>query len=90
MTLGPCNARIVGICSGMAAHRHHRKLRRHGDERPVNLLEVCPACHTHIHAEPAWSISWGLIVPSWDDPLNVHPESYAHPDSPGPQGPTGR
>lgn len=81
---GPCDARIAGVCAGVAQHHHHRKLRRHGDERPVNLLAVCFACHEHIHRNPAWSKSWGLMVPSWNDPADIHPEAGSNPTAWGP------
>lgn len=83
-----CAARIVPGCTGRAQHRHHRKLRRHGDERPVNLLPVCFACHEFIHRNVAWARSWGLIVPSWADPLDVHPHQFPSPTARGPY-PTG-
>ena len=54
-----------------ATHTHHRKLRRHGDERPVNLMRVCADCHQEIHANPAESYEMGWMVHSWDDPAEV-------------------
>lgn len=49
---GRCEARVAERCRGLGQHVHHRKLRRHGDHRPVNLLHVCLACHAHIHSSP--------------------------------------
>lgn len=86
-TLGPCRARIPNRCAGFAIHRHHRKLRRHGDNRPVNLLPVCAHCHHEIHRRPSWAISWGLIVPSWADPEQVHPHEQPDPATAGPYAP---
>ena len=83
---GPCRARIPERCAGMAAHRHHRKLRRHGDDRPVNLLEVCAPCHDFIHRWYAWSQSWGLICPSFQDPDVYLPVEDPVPGQAGPYG----
>lgn len=58
-------------CGQVATHLHHRKLRRHGDHRAVNLLHVCFSHHDRIHREVAESISRGWIVPSGADPANV-------------------
>jgi len=80
---GPCRARLPEICGGMAHHRHHRQ-RRRKDNRDVNLLELCFACHEHIHRNPRWAYSWGLLVPSWSDPELVDPVDSPDPGSLGP------
>jgi hypothetical protein len=49
---GYCEARVADRCRGVGQHMHHRKLRRHGDHRPANLLHVCHACHAAIHSSP--------------------------------------
>jgi hypothetical protein len=66
-----CEATASRRCSGVAVHLHHRKLRRHGDHRAVNLLDVCAQCHHDIHAQPAASYLRGLMVRSADDPATV-------------------
>ena len=81
---GLCEARIKGICGGRADHRHHRKLRRHGDHSPANMLPVCFRCHDHIHRNPRWAISYGLIIPSWDDPELINPVAHGIPNQTGP------
>lgn len=68
---GYCEARAVRECSGTAQHIHHRKLRRFGDHRPVNLLHVCQVCHTAIHARPADSYAAGFLVRGTADPADV-------------------
>jgi len=54
-----------------ATHRHHRKLRRHGDETPANILEVGVELHDAIHRNPALAYEHGLLVHSWDDPAEI-------------------
>ena len=57
----------TAVCTGRAAHIHHRKPRSHGrDDSPENTLIVCAACHTFIHAHPAISYEKGWLVHSWD------------------------
>lgn len=67
---GRCESRLA-VCTGDAAHFHHRKLRRHKDHSVVNCLHVCSACHTDIHAHPTKSYLMGLLVHSWLDPADV-------------------
>ena len=81
---GACTARIPGVCSGLAEHGHHRQLRRHGNDTPLNVIPVCARCHNAIHHRPAWSTSWGLLVPSWADPADIHPHELPDPANPGP------
>jgi len=66
-----CRLQIRGICDLSAAHVHHRKLRRHGDERDVNKLDVCAPCHESVHKNVARSYALGWLVHSWDDPAQV-------------------
>lgn len=69
---GVCEAGISSSCTGRASHVHHRKLRAHaGPNTLENLLDVCEACHSTIHGNPARSIEHGLLVPSWADPAEV-------------------
>lgn len=57
---GKCEAR-TDRCVGTAQHAHHIESRRFGDHSPSNLLDVCHACHRHIHSHPAWSYERGLL-----------------------------
>lgn len=69
---GTCEARIPGVCTLVAVHVHHRKLRKHGGTNLlVNLNHLCRACHQHIHNHPADAKWCGYIVSSWDDPALV-------------------
>jgi len=54
-----------------ATHRHHRQLRRHGNETPANILEVGVELHDAIHRNPALAYEHGLLVHSWDDPAEI-------------------
>ena len=54
-----------------AIHKHHRKLRRHGDESPANILEVGVELHDAIHRHPALAYEYGMLVHSWDDPAEI-------------------
>lgn len=65
-----CQIQLEG-CFGEATHTHHRQLRRHGDERPVNKMELCSWCHAAVHHHPAVSYQRGWLVHSWDDPAAV-------------------
>jgi hypothetical protein len=75
---GNCEARLFG-CHGQAAHPHHRKLRRHGDDTAVNGLDVCNSCHTRIHSsqrpcpdDERWTMyDLGLLVHHTDDPAAI-------------------
>lgn len=59
------------VCTGEAAHFHHRKLRRHKDQREVNCLHACSPCHTHIHGNVGKAKLMGWLVSEWDDPATV-------------------
>lgn len=67
---GRCEARS-NVCDGTAAHFHHRKLRRHKDQRLVNCLHVCGSCHRHIHDQVGVSYLLGWLVHSYADPAGV-------------------
>lgn len=67
---GRCEVRS-NVCNGVAAHFHHRKLRRHKDQRLVNLLHACDSCHRHIHDNVGVSYLMGWLVHSYDDPAVV-------------------
>lgn len=68
--------RSGGMCERCGAARasdmHHRKLRRHGDHGPANLVHLCGSgttgCHGWVHANPAAALLEGFICPSWEDP----------------------
>lgn len=80
-----CVARIEGVCAGRADHRHHRRLRSQGGtDDGANLLAVCFSCHEHIHRHPWWARSWGLLVPSWQDPAEVPAVPAGVPEAEGP------
>lgn len=68
---GRCEARISTLCGGTGSHKHHRKLRRHGDHRVVNGLDVCVRCHNLIHAYPDRSYRAGMMVHMTDDPALI-------------------
>lgn len=68
---GVCEGQVTRACTGAAAHVHHRKLRRFGDHRVVNLLDLCHACHEHVHKNPTWSYDHGFLVRSHDDPETI-------------------
>lgn len=68
---GKCELRASPGCWGYAVSIHHRKLRRHHDHRPVNLLHTCVPCHTYAHDNPAEAYERGWLVHSWDDPAEV-------------------
>lgn len=75
---GRCEARLDG-CAGDASHRHHRKLRRFGDHRAVNLAHLCHACHDWIHGHVAWATRWGWLLRGSDDP-EVVPQGVERAD----------
>lgn len=51
------------VCTGRAAHRHHRRMRSQGGgNEPSNLLAVCPSCHDYIHAHPSESYERGWLL----------------------------
>lgn len=58
-------------CNGKASQFHHRKLRRHRDQRECNGLHACDPCHVLIHAKVGLSQAMGWLVPSWLDPAMV-------------------
>lgn len=64
--------RSQGMCERCGAERatdmHHRKLRRHGDHAPANLVHLCRTCHNWAHGNPAEALLVGFIVPSWEEP----------------------
>ncbi len=58
---GVCEAGTVA-CTGKAAHAHHILMRSQGGRDDVsNLLDVCAACHRHIHANPAEAYARGWL-----------------------------
>ncbi len=64
---GQCELRFTSPCVGVACHAHHRKLRRFGDHRLVNLLWLCSAHHLMAHTDPD-CYARGWLVRSFDDP----------------------
>lgn len=69
------HARSGGMCERCGAARatdvHHRQLRRHGDHKPANLVDLCRTCHNWAHGHPKDAQALGFIVPSWVDPRRV-------------------
>lgn len=75
-----CEVGIHRRCTGHSEHLHHRKLRRHGDHRPQNLLAVCTFCHDAIHGPLlALGVSYenGWLLHGWDDPEKILPKGLA-------------
>lgn len=54
-----------------ATDMHHRKLRRHGDHAPANLVHLCRACHNAVHADPKAAHAAGFIVWRHEDPREI-------------------
>ena len=57
-----CEAATPDVCVGRAVHRHH-VLRRSqgGSDEASNTLDLCGACHLHIHAHPEWARERGYL-----------------------------
>lgn len=64
---------VCEICRrARAVHPHHRKLRSQGGRHEAaNLLHLCSACHSTVHASPDRSYSLGYLVRGWADPAQV-------------------
>jgi hypothetical protein len=59
---GICEAQIPGVCTRYARHVHHVILRsRGGPDEAWNLLDLCVACHDHVHHFPGWAQQAGFI-----------------------------
>ena len=53
-------------CAGIAHHLHHRRFRSQGGaDAPFNLAHVSWACHEKAHAERAWGLRTGLVIPGY-------------------------
>lgn len=67
--------RSGGMCERCGRERatdmHHRKLRRHGDHAPANLVHLCRECHNLVHDDGYREPQAGLLLKSWDDPRAV-------------------
>lgn len=67
--------RSRGVCercgAARATDKHHRKLRRHGDHAPANLVDLCRDCHAWAHNHPALARAEGFIVSSWENPRRM-------------------
>lgn len=37
----------------------------------ANLISLCRACHSHVHANPIDAYQTGYLVHSWDDPETI-------------------
>lgn len=61
-SMGRCEAHVTGWCSLHAGHAHHVLGRGQGGAHTAeNLADVCPNCHTKIHANPEWARRHGLM-----------------------------
>ena len=52
-------------------HRHHRQLRRHGNDNPENIMLVTLEQHDWIHSHVGLAYELGWLVHSWQDPADV-------------------
>lgn len=60
------------VVCGMAPYDvHHRQRRREAGHRIENLVALCRVHHDAAHAHPRLARAWGLIVPTWGDPLTT-------------------
>ena len=58
-----CQAKEWEHVCGMGEHVHHVKRRSQGGENvPGNLVLLCGIAHDHVHGNPAWSRSVGLLA----------------------------
>ena len=58
-----CEAGLEGCTVGVTSTPHHRKRRTQGGKNDLDtLLDVCPNCHTRIHANPDFSYARGLLI----------------------------
>lgn len=56
-----CEAR-TDVCEGRAVHRHHKRGRVGVDaDAREHTIDVCDACHRHIHAHPTESYQRGWM-----------------------------
>lgn len=55
----------------MNLEKHHRQLRRGGDERPVNILLMEAEIHKWAQEHPAEAKDLGWIVSQYDDPAEI-------------------
>jgi hypothetical protein len=66
---GLCEANVTDVCLDgphRGDHHHHIVLRsRGGKDAAMNLLHVCNAAHTFIHANPARATELGLMRSRW-------------------------
>lgn len=56
-----CEAKIEGMCTGMAQDWHERLSRARGGSviDVENRVMLCRACHSHITVNPVWSAEHG-------------------------------
>jgi hypothetical protein len=67
---GRCEAMIAPDCVGRGQHLHHVVRRSQGGaDDASNLLDLCAADHSLIHANPDWSKRHGFITSNCDVPM---------------------
>ena len=60
-----CEVRL-SCCDGRANQRHHKQRRSQGGgDDKSNTLDVCTACHDHIHHNPTWAYENDLLRHAW-------------------------
>ena len=63
-----CEARIEGVCTGMAQDWHERLSRARGGSiiDPENRVLLCRRCHEWVTTHPARATELGLLRHSWE------------------------
>ena len=57
-----CEAAIDRVCTAHSQHRHHILPRSAGGtDDASNTIDLCSACHAHIHAHPALAYEMGWL-----------------------------
>lgn len=61
-----CEMAEPDVCTGRAEVRHHRLLRKQGgtDDRE-NTMDLCDACHRHVHHHPEIAYARGWLLHTW-------------------------
>lgn len=72
-SLGLCEIRIPGVCTGQAASKHHRrKVSQGGRWTAANVLDACgdgtTGCHGWVEAHPDAAREFGLWLFAGEEP----------------------